>query len=80
MPLLTPSHAAQLSLESLRGKIVYRTDRDVNAVQLYVMEADGSNPRLCDCSDVYQAVLKKETDVAGRKTVPVFKGRRRQPA
>ena len=61
VPLLRQSHAAQPSLESLRGKIVYRTDRDVNAVQLYVMEADGSDPRLCDCSAVYQAVLKKET-------------------
>jgi WD40-like Beta Propeller Repeat len=61
VPLLTPSHAAQLSLESLRGKIVYRTDLDVNAVQLYAMDADGSNQRPCDCSDVYQAVLKNET-------------------
>lgn len=55
----TPTPARE-TIESLRGKILFRTDRSGGYTQLYVMNPDGSAQRPCDCSDVLEAMVKRE--------------------
>ena len=55
----TPTPARE-TVESLRGKILFRTDRSGGYIQLYVMNPDGSAQRPCDCSDVFEAMVKRE--------------------
>lgn len=52
--------AAVPSLASLRGKIAFFSDRD-GYPQLYVMNADGSNQQPCNCSDLLQTMVARET-------------------
>lgn len=59
VPLLTPSANAP-TLESLRGKLVFLSDRDSPYPQLYVMEPDGSNVQPCNCSDLWQTLTTNE--------------------
>ncbi len=61
-PTLVPTPTATVapSIEALRGKIIFFSDRGGLYPQLYVMEADGSNPRLCNCSDSLQILVNNE--------------------
>ncbi|MEP7200617.1 MAG: DPP IV N-terminal domain-containing protein [Chloroflexota bacterium] len=48
------------SLQDLRGQIVFFSDRGGEYPQLYMMNADGSNQRLCNCSDVLQTLVTND--------------------
>jgi Tol biopolymer transport system component len=54
------SVAAAITLADLKGKIIFFSDRDGGYAQLYMMNADGSNQRLCNCSDLLQTVVNTE--------------------
>lgn len=60
LPAPTPEQKTAETLESLRGKILFRTDRSGGYIQLYVMNSDGTGQRPCDCSDVLEAMVKRE--------------------
>ena len=60
IPLITPGGTGTVSAESLRGQIVFFSDRGGLVPQLYVMNADGSNQRLCNCSDVLPALVQAD--------------------
>jgi len=49
------------SLLVLHGKIVFFSDRGCGYSLLYVMNAYGSNPQLCDCSDLLQTMVTNGT-------------------
>src|SRR5262249_25085655 len=64
-PTVTPTVSA--TLESLWGKIVFVSDRGSAYPQLYVMEADGSHPQLCACTELLEALVKRETTSPDQK-------------
>jgi WD40 repeat protein len=55
-----PTLASGPSLASLRGKIIFFSDRDGGYPQLYMMNADGSDQQLCNCSDLLQTIVNNE--------------------
>ena len=55
------SGAPAPSLQDLKGKIVFFSDRSGSYPQLWVMNADGSNQQLCNCSDLLQTMVTNET-------------------
>ena len=56
-----PTTVPARSLQDLKGKIVFFSDRGGGYSQLYMMNSDGSNPQLCNCSDALQAMVATET-------------------
>lgn len=54
------SVAAAVTLADLKGKIIFFSDRDGGYAQLYMMNADGSNQQLCNCSDLLQTIVNTE--------------------
>jgi hypothetical protein len=60
VPQLPPAQPTTASLEALRGKIVFFSDRGGLFPQLYVMNPDGSNPQLCNCSDLLPSLVNKD--------------------
>jgi Tol biopolymer transport system component len=54
------SVATAVTLADLKGKIIFFSDRDGGYAQLYVMNADGSNQQLCNCSDLLQTIVNTE--------------------
>lgn len=59
-PLLTTAAGIPQTVEGLRGSIIFLSDRLGSSVQLYVMQPDGSNPRLCECSNVLEAMVLRD--------------------
>jgi Tol biopolymer transport system component len=61
--LVTPAAAVVTapSLQDLKGKIIFFSDRSGGYPELWVMNADGSNQQLCNCSDVLQMLVTNET-------------------
>ena len=57
VPTSAPSNA---NLASLRGKIVFFSDRGGLYPQLYVMNPDGSDPQLCNCSDLLPGLVQRD--------------------
>ena len=55
-----PTRAQQATMDTLRGKIIFFSDRSGGYAQMYKMNADGSNPELCYCSDLLQDIVKNE--------------------
>ncbi|MBI5876894.1 MAG: PD40 domain-containing protein [Chloroflexi bacterium] len=53
-PIGTP-----MSLPSLRGKILFMTDREAYPT-LYMMNADGSGQQPCNCSDALETLVDRE--------------------
>ena len=65
--IATTTHAATVqpapaavTLADLKGKIIFFSDRDGGYAQLYVMNADGSNQHLCNCSDLLESIVADE--------------------
>ena len=59
---VAPATGALLpTLKDLHGKIVFFSDRGGSYSQLYVMNADGGNQQLCNCSDLLQTIVNNET-------------------
>ena len=54
------SVATAVTLADLKGKIIFFSDRDGGYAQLYMMNADGSNQQLCNCSDLLQTIVNTE--------------------
>jgi hypothetical protein len=78
-PLTNPASAATLA--SLRGKIVFFSDRDTGYAQLYVMNSDGSDQHLCNCSDVLPTIVYDDVTSPDKKYtlfVKQLEGRQRQ--
>jgi hypothetical protein len=48
------------NIEELRGKIVFFSDRAGGYPQLYVMNPDGSDVRLCHCSELWESLFNQE--------------------
>lgn len=55
-----PTGAQQATMDSLRGKIIFFSDRAGGYAQMYQMNPDGSNPQLCYCSDLLQGIVNTE--------------------
>jgi hypothetical protein len=53
--------ASTRSQGDLTGKIVFFSDRSGGYPELWVMNADGSNQQLCNCSEVLQTIVDAET-------------------
>ena len=64
---LAGAGASTVTLDSLRGKIIFFTDREGSSAQLYVMDTDGSNAHACDCSDVLQTMVKRDVTSPDQK-------------
>jgi Tol biopolymer transport system component len=63
-PMVTAAPASGApapSIQDLKGKILFFSDRGGGYSQLYVMNADGSNQQLCNCSDLLQTIVNNET-------------------
>ncbi len=59
-PTPSPTPTAVTSLDALRGKIVFFSDRGGSYPQLYVMNPDGSDQQLCNCSDLLQTMVTND--------------------
>ncbi len=55
------------NLAALRGKIVFLSDRGGLYPQLYVMNPDGSDQHLCNCSDVLTTMVNNELTSPDKK-------------
>src|SRR5207302_10031905 len=56
----TAVRQSAVTLESLRGKIVFFSDRGGLYPQLYVMNPDGSEVQLCNCSDLLPGLVQRD--------------------
>lgn len=55
------ARATSLTLDALRNQILFFTDREGGLYpRLYLMNADGSNPRPCDCSEWLTELARRE--------------------
>jgi hypothetical protein len=48
------------SLQDLKGKIIFFSDRSGGYPELWVMNADGSDQQLCNCSDLLPGIVANE--------------------
>ena len=60
VPQAPTAKASAVTLESLKGKIVFFSDRGGLYPQLYVMNPDGSDPQLCNCSDLLPSLVSTD--------------------
>lgn len=63
---LSPTRTAS-TLSSLHDRIVFFSDRGGAYPQLYVMDADGGNQQLCNCSDLLPVMLSNEITSPDKK-------------
>jgi len=67
LPSVSSSAPSAADLAALRGKIVFFSDRSGYYPQLFVMNADGSNQHLCNCSDALQTLVNNELTSPDKK-------------